>query len=75
MKPTKKQLKEIQEIEKKVANVCDANDSVIYKITGLVNNKKKIIEVTINENGVIINIETGKPLWKELNEIIKETKK
>jgi hypothetical protein len=33
MKTTKKQLKEIKEIEKKVANVCDNNDSVVDEIT------------------------------------------
>ena len=36
MKPTKKQLREIEEIEKKVANVCDANDGVVDELTGLV---------------------------------------
>jgi hypothetical protein len=51
MKPTKKQLKEIQAIEKKVAKVCDV---------------KKRIEVTRNDDGVIINKETGKPHFEEL---------
>jgi hypothetical protein len=46
MKPTKKQLKEIQEIEKKVSEVCDT---------------KKTIEVTKNDEGVIVNKETGEP--------------
>lgn len=73
MKPTKKQLKEIQEIEKKVANICDANDEVVDEITGIVY-PKKIIEVLRNENGIIINKETGKPLFAELYEIIKEKK-
>ena len=59
MKTTKKQLKEIQEIEKKVAKVCDV---------------KKTTEVTRNDDGVIINKETGKPLFEELYEIIKEQK-
>jgi hypothetical protein len=53
MKPTKKQLKEIQEIEKKVSEVCDT---------------KKTIEVTRNDDGVIINKETGKPHFPELLE-------
>jgi len=57
MKTTKKQLKEIQEIEKKVSEVCD--------------NKKKI-EVTRNDDGIIINKETGKPLFPELLEKISE---
>jgi hypothetical protein len=73
MKPTKKQLKDIQEIEKKVANVCDANDSIVDEITGIVY-PKKTIEVTRNENGIIINKETGKPHFPELYEIIKEQK-
>lgn len=55
MKPTKKQLKEIQEIEKKVAEVCDT---------------KKTTEVTRNDDGVIINKETGKPYFEELLKLI-----
>ena len=51
MKPTKKLLKEIQEIEKKVSEVCDT---------------KKTVEVTRNDDGVIINKETGKPHFPEL---------
>lgn len=51
MKTTKKQLKEIQEIEKKVAKVCDV---------------KKTTEVTRNDDGVIINKETDKPHFEEL---------
>jgi hypothetical protein len=51
MKTTKKQLKEIQEIENKVAEVCDT---------------KKTIEVTRNDDGVIINKEIGKPHFPEL---------
>ena len=72
MKPTKKQLKEIEEIEKKVANVCDANDcvcnindGVVDEITGLVY-PKKTTEVTLNDNGVVINKETGKAHFQEL---------
>jgi uncharacterized protein YjgD (DUF1641 family) len=34
MKPTKKQLKEIQEIEKKVASVCDNTDEIFDEISG-----------------------------------------
>lgn len=71
MKPTKKQLKEIEEIEKKVANVCDANDGVVDEITGIVY-PKKTIEVTRNENGIIINKETGKLLFAELYELIEK---
>jgi hypothetical protein len=51
MKPTKKQLKEIQEIEKNVSEVYDT---------------KKTIEVTLNDKGVIINKETGEPHFPEL---------
>ena len=57
MKPTKKQLKEIKEIEKKVANVCDANDSVVDEITGIpypTNN----IENTKNKE-IVINLSFG----------------
>lgn len=53
MKPTKKQLKEIQEIEKKVSEVCDT---------------KQTVEVTRDDNNVIINKETGKPHFDELLE-------
>jgi hypothetical protein len=50
-KLTKKQLKEIADIEKKVAKVCDV---------------KKTTQVTRNDDGVIINKETGKPHFEEL---------
>ena len=56
MKTTKKQLNEIKEIEKKVAKVCDT---------------KKTVEVTRNDDGVIINKETGKPHFEELYNINK----
>ena len=56
MKPTKKQLKEIAEVEKKVAKVCDT---------------KKTTEVTRNDEGVIINKKTGKPHFEELYKNIK----
>ena len=65
MKLTKKQLKEIEEIEKRVANVCDANDGVVDETTGLVY-PKKTTEVTVNDNGVVINKETGKAHFQEL---------
>jgi len=55
MKTTKKQLKEIQEIEKKVAEVCD---------------NKQTVEVTLNEDGKIINAGTGKPHFEELLKLI-----
>lgn len=51
MKTTKKQLKEIQAIEKKVSEVCDT---------------KKTTEVTRNDEGVILNKKTGKPHFPEL---------
>ena len=57
MKTTTKQLKEIQEIEKKVAKVCDV---------------KKTTEVTRNDDGVIINKETGKPHFDQLYEELSE---
>lgn len=53
MKTTKKQLKEIQAIEKKVSDVCGT---------------KKTTQVTRNDDGVIINKETGKPHFPELLE-------
>jgi hypothetical protein len=52
MKATKKQLKEIAKVEKKVAEVCDT---------------KKTIEVTRNDDGVIINKETGEPIFEVLD--------
>jgi hypothetical protein len=74
MKPTKKQLREIEEIEKKIANVCDANDGVVDEITGITY-PKKTTEVTLNENGVIINKETGKAHFQELIKKISSEKK
>jgi len=53
MKTTKKQLEAIKEIEKKVSEVCDT---------------KKTVEVTRNDDGVIINKETGKPYFEHLSE-------
>lgn len=40
MKPTKKQLQEIQDIEKKVASVFDNTDEIFDEITGMVYPKK-----------------------------------
>jgi hypothetical protein len=60
MKPTKKQLKEIQKIEKEVAKTCNVNDSIIDEITGI-SYPKKTTKVTINDNGIIVNKETGEP--------------
>ena len=81
MKTTKKQLKEIAKVEKKVSKVCDAKKGgVIFdEVTGIpyVESEikpKKTVEVTRNDDGVIINKETGKPLFEELYEIIKEQK-
>ena len=51
MKPTKKQLKEIQEIEKKVSKVCDT---------------KKTIEVYRDENGHIRNLKNGELHFPEI---------
>jgi len=71
MKPTKKQLKEIAEVEKKVAEVCDANDSILDEITGIPY-PKKTIEVGLNDKGVIINKETGEPLFDEMKKLVEE---
>lgn len=78
MKPTKKQLKEIEEIEKRVAKVCDTNDSVVDEITGIAY-PKKITKVTLNDKGVIINKETGKPHFgaidiDEMKKMVEEKK-
>ena len=51
MKPTKKQLESIKEIEKKVSEVCDT---------------KKTVEVTRNDDGVIINKETGEMIYENI---------
>jgi hypothetical protein len=58
MKTTKKQLKEIQTIEEKVSEVCDT---------------KKTTEVTRNDDGVIINKETGNAHFEELLKHIAES--
>lgn len=60
MNLTKKQLKEIAEVEKKVAEVCDKNQAIVDEITGITY-PKKTIEVGLNDKGVIINKETGEP--------------
>ena len=68
MKLTKKQLQEIKEVEKRVAEVCGTEKSkVIFdEVTGIPYAEseikpKKTIEVTKNDDGVIVNKETGKP--------------
>jgi hypothetical protein len=68
MKTTKKQLKEISELEKKVSKVCDAKKGAVIfdEVTGIpyVESEikpKKTIEVTRNDDGVIVNKETGEP--------------
>jgi hypothetical protein len=66
MKPTKKQLKEIQDIEKKVSSVCDNTDGIFDEITGIIY-PKKTTEVTRDDNGVIINKETGETHFSELS--------
>jgi hypothetical protein len=53
MKPTKKQLKEIAEVEKKVAEVCDANDSILDEITGIPY-PKKTTETPRNDNNITL---------------------
>ena len=58
MKTTKKQLKEIQAIDKKVSEVCDA---------------KQKVEVTLNDDGVIVNAGTGEPHFEELLKHIAES--
>jgi hypothetical protein len=70
---TKKQLKEIAKVEKKVSKVCDAKKGgVIFdEVTGIpyVESEikpKKTVEVTRNDDGVIINKKTGKPHFTEL---------
>ena len=80
MKTTKKQLKEIQEIEKKVANVCDANDcvcnindGVVDEITGLVYPNKlgaKLENEKFSEEEIQITLAFGydaQSLKKQLN--------
>lgn len=64
MKLTKKQLKEISKVEKKVSDVCD-NNHVVDELTGITY-PVKTTQVTLNENGVIVNKETGKPHFEEL---------
>jgi hypothetical protein len=73
MKTTKKQLKEIAEVEKKVSKVCDAKkDNVVFdEVTGIpyVESEikpKKTIEVTKDDSGKIINKKTGESHFKEL---------
>jgi hypothetical protein len=77
MKTTKKQLKEIAEVEKKVSEVCDTKKPIeVINIDGVINydgngnpkfevinvgKKRKTTEVTLNDKGVIVNKETGKP--------------
>lgn len=55
MKPTKKTLEAIKEIEKKVAKVCDVNDGLVDEITGITYPKTTTRastnkEITINLN-------------------------
>jgi hypothetical protein len=68
MKTTKKQLKEIAKVEKKVAEVCGTKEGkVIFdEVTGIPYleseiKSKKTIEVTRNDDGVIVNKKTGEP--------------
>lgn len=73
MKTTKKQLKEITKVEKKVSKVCDTKEGkvVFDEVTGIpyVESEikpKKTTEVTRNGDGVIINKKTGKPHFEEI---------
>ncbi len=59
MKPTKKQLKEILEVEKKVANVCDTNDVIIDEITGIIYPKKEINPSTSINEEITITLSFG----------------
>lgn len=60
MKATKKQ-KQIQEIEKKVANVCDNNDSVVDELTGITYPKKSSeVESKNKSKGLTISLSFGK---------------
>jgi hypothetical protein len=61
MKSKKQIQKEIQEIEKKVSAVCG--------------DAKKRIEVKINDNGEIVNAETGEKHFSELGEVVDEPNK
>ena len=67
-KLTQKQLQEIKEVEKKLFKGCDAKEGgvVFDEVTGIpyVESEikpKKTTEVTKNDDGVIVNKETGKP--------------
>jgi hypothetical protein len=73
MKTTKKQLKQIAKVEKKVSKVCDTKEGgvVFDEVTGIpyVESEikpKKTTEVTRNDDGVIINKKTGKPHFEEI---------
>jgi hypothetical protein len=57
MKPKKKTLEAIKEIEKKVSEVCYTNDGVVDEITGMVYPKKTIKESNLRE--VIVKLSFG----------------
>jgi hypothetical protein len=74
MKTTKKQLKEIAKVEKKVSEVCDTKEGgvVFDEVTGIpyVESEikpKKTVEVTRDDSGKIVNKKTGKPHFEEIN--------
>lgn len=71
MNLTKKQLKEIAEAEKKVAEVCDKHQEIVDEITGITY-PKKTIEVGYNDKGVIINKKTGEPHFDEIKKLVEE---
>lgn len=86
MKTTKKQLKEIAKLEKKVAEVCGTEKGKVAfdEVTGIpyVESEikpKKTTEVTLNDKGVIINKETGEPHFgaidiDKMKKLVKEKK-
>ena len=78
MKTTKKQLKEISKVEKIVSKVCETNDGIIDKTTGIVYPKKplntlKNIKLEKDIDGTIFNKETGEPIIQQRDiDILKE---
>lgn len=56
MGATKKQLKKIKQVEKKVSELCDTEIK-----------PKKTVEVTLDDKGVIVNKETGKPHFEHID--------
>jgi hypothetical protein len=67
MKLTKKQLKEISEVEKKVANVCDTNDGIVDEITGITYPSKNTSNQNLINKDITISLSfgTSSPTLKE----------